>query len=62
MPHFGMPRRIVETPASANTRINWRRGFFRIWLLASGAWIMSWVLWLMTVSYTHLTLPTNREV
>jgi len=47
MPHFGMPRRIVETPVSSKTQVNWRRGFFRVWLLVSGAWIMSWVLWLM---------------
>jgi hypothetical protein len=47
MPHFGMPRRIVETPVSNKTQVNWRRGFFRVWLLASGAWVMSWVLWLM---------------
>src|SRR5262249_24890181 len=47
MPHFGMPRRVVETPVSSRTQVNWRRGFFRIWLLLSGGWIMSWVLWLM---------------
>jgi len=47
MPHFGMPRRVVETPVSSKAQVNWRRGFFRVWLLASGAWIMSWVLWLM---------------
>jgi hypothetical protein len=47
MPHFGMPRRVVETPASNRTQVNWKRGFFRTWLLLSGAWIMSWMLWLM---------------
>jgi len=47
MPHFGMPRRIVETTAGSKTQVNWKRGFFRMWLLLSGAWIMSWVLWLM---------------
>jgi hypothetical protein len=47
MPHFGMPRRVVETPGGTKAQVNWRRGFFRVWLLASGAWIMSWVLWLM---------------
>ena len=46
MPHFGMPRRIVETPASAKTQINWRRGSFRVWLLLSASWIMSWSVWL----------------
>jgi hypothetical protein len=47
MPHFGMPRRVVETPVSSKTQVNWKRGFFRVWILASGAWIMSWTLWLM---------------
>jgi hypothetical protein len=27
--------------------INWRRGFFRIWLLLSAAWIMGWALYLI---------------
>ena len=30
--------------------------------LGNGAWQMSVVVVLATVSYTHLTLPTNREV
>jgi hypothetical protein len=47
MPHFGMPRRVVETPVGTKTQVNWRRGFFRIWLLLSAAWIMAWVVWLM---------------
>ena len=25
--------------------INWRRGIFRLWLLASAAWIMGWVIY-----------------
>ena len=37
MPHFGMPRRVVETPVGTKTQVNWRRGFFRIWLLLSAA-------------------------
>ena len=37
----------VETPVGSKAQVNWRRGFFRVWLLASGAWIMSWVIWLM---------------
>ncbi len=24
--------------------INWRRGMFRLWILASAAWIMGWVI------------------
>jgi len=42
-----MPRRVVESTVSSKAQINWRRGFFRVWLFLSGAWIMSWVLWLM---------------
>ncbi len=25
--------------------INWRRGIFRLWVLASAAWIMGWVIY-----------------
>ena len=28
------------------TPIDWRRGFFRVWLLLSAAWIMGWVIYL----------------
>src|SRR5262249_27966692 len=45
MPHFGMPRRNIDV--SNKTPVNWRRGFFRIWLLLSAAWIMSWAVSLM---------------
>jgi hypothetical protein len=27
--------------------MNWRRGMFRIWLLMSAAWIMSWSIYLI---------------
>src|ERR1043165_9058017 len=27
--------------------INWRRGFFRVWLLVSAAWIMGWAIYLL---------------
>ena len=37
----------ISGASSSKAQVNWRRGFFRVWLLASGAWIMSWVLWLM---------------
>ncbi len=33
----------IEKPAP----INWRRGMLRIWVLASAAWIMGWVLYLL---------------
>jgi len=40
MPHFGMPRRVVESTVRSKAQINWRRGFFRVWLLLSGAWMI----------------------
>lgn len=45
MAPFGIPRR----PSGVNDNalvINWRRGLLRIWLLASVAWIMSWIIYL----------------
>ena len=47
MPHFGMPRRNIDGVSNSRTQVNWRRGFFRIWLLLSAAWIMSWIVSLM---------------
>jgi hypothetical protein len=42
------PRRILGAPKEDPTPLNWRRGFFRIWALLSGAWIMGWIIYLMT--------------
>ena len=48
MPHFGMPRRNVIAGGSNSTaQVNWRRGFFRIWLLLSAAWIMGWCCYIL---------------
>jgi hypothetical protein len=37
-------RRLFSPPAFEPIPINWRRGKFRLWLLISAAWIMSWVI------------------
>jgi hypothetical protein len=37
-------RRFLSSPAFEPIPINWRRGKFRLWLLISAAWIMSWVI------------------
>jgi hypothetical protein len=37
-------RRLFSRPAVEPIPINWRRGKFRLWLLISAAWIMSWVI------------------
>src|SRR5215470_18634348 len=41
----GARRPFIETTDEA-TPLNWRRGFFRIWLLVSAAWIMGWAIYL----------------
>jgi hypothetical protein len=43
------PRRTFS-PAVAPILINWRRGLFRIWLLASAGWIMGWAIYLIMYS------------
>jgi hypothetical protein len=43
--NFGIPVRSVATEET--TRLNWRRGSFRLWLLVSAAWVMGWFIFLM---------------
>lgn len=46
MPNFGLPRRSPrEGQASDLAPLNWRRGLFRFWVLASSGWIMSWLIY-----------------
>jgi hypothetical protein len=47
MPRFGIPRREFDGQIKEATPINWRRGFMRIWLLLSAAWIMGWIVYLI---------------
>ena len=47
MPRFGLHVRDREETARANTQLNWRRGLWRVWLLASAAWIMGWIVYLI---------------
>jgi hypothetical protein len=40
--------RRVRRPFAASeevTPLNWRRGLFRLWLLVSAAWLMSWTIY-----------------
>ena len=32
-------------PTEEVTPLNWRRGLFRLWLLVSAAWLMSWTIY-----------------
>jgi len=47
MPLYSIPRRPFTAPGTEPEPINWRRGMFRIWVLASVAWIMGWVIHLI---------------
>ncbi len=47
-----MPLRTVPRPSfgpqdEEPIPVNWRRGMLRVWLLASAAWIMGWVIYLL---------------
>ena len=42
------PRRMLADSKEDPTPLNWRRGFFRIWILISTAWIMGWIIYLIT--------------
>ena len=46
---FSVRGRAFNPQIRDQSPLNWRRGFFRIWLLLSAAWIMAWaidlVLW-----------------
>ena len=47
MPPYTIPRRSFTPHNSEPVPINWRRGLFRIWLVVSAAWLMSWVIYLI---------------
>ena len=44
---FYRPRRPFMENRDELAPINWRRGFFRIWLVLSAAWIMGWIIYLI---------------
>ena len=44
---YMVPRRPSIAEKDEPAAVNWRRGMFRIWLLASTAWIMGWVIHLI---------------
>jgi len=40
-----MQNRPFSTQKEKPMPINWRRGIFRLWILASAAWIMGWLIY-----------------
>jgi len=47
MPAYGIPRRSYTRQVNELAPVRWRRGLFRIWLLISAGWIMSWAIYLI---------------
>jgi hypothetical protein len=47
MPRFGLHVRERDEITRAAAPLNWRRGLWRVWLLASAAWIMGWIVYLI---------------
>jgi hypothetical protein len=47
MPAYGIPSRSFTPQVKELARFNWRRGLFRIWLLLSVGWLMSWTNYLI---------------
>jgi hypothetical protein len=47
MPAYGIPRRSFTPQAKELASFNWRRGLFRMWLLLSVGWVMSWTVYLI---------------
>jgi hypothetical protein len=43
------PRRTFSLPVEP-ILFNWRRGLFRIWLIASTGWMMGWTIYLLMYS------------
>jgi hypothetical protein len=61
---YGIPRRAFTPQVAELAPINWSRGLFRVWLLISAGWIMSWAIYLIMnavrIGYTltdFLVLP-----
>jgi hypothetical protein len=44
---YSFPRRSLGRRSNEPEPINWRRGMYRVWLLVSAAWIMSWIIYLI---------------
>jgi hypothetical protein len=47
MPIYGIPRRAYSRQVNELVPFNWRRGLYRIWLLLTAGWVMSWAIYLI---------------
>jgi hypothetical protein len=46
MVQYGIPRRSFAPQIAEVAPFNWRRGLYRIWLLLTVGWVMSWAIYL----------------
>jgi hypothetical protein len=54
-----MQNRLFNTQKEKSVPINWRRGMFRLWILASIAWIMGWII-LFIIQFLLGEAPTPQ--
>jgi hypothetical protein len=54
-----IPRRSFNSSPADRAPINWRRGMFRVWILTSVAWIMSWAIYLIMYTLGGRTEPKD---
>jgi hypothetical protein len=47
MPSYGIPGRSPTPRVNDVAPVRWRRGLFRMWLLLTFGWIMSWAIHLI---------------
>jgi hypothetical protein len=48
MGQYGTPRRSFAPQITEVAPFNWHRGLYRIWLLLTAGWVMSWAIyWVM---------------
>lgn len=36
--------------------MNWKKGMFRVWIVASSVWAIVWLIWAMSLSANHFDL------
>jgi len=58
VPFYNFPRRRWAASQLQQPPLRWRRGLFRIWVVLSAAWIMSWIIYL-TMEFVQRDLSSG---
>jgi hypothetical protein len=45
MAQYGIPRRSLAPQITEVAPFNWHHGLYRIWLLVTAGWVMSWAIY-----------------